>query len=276
MSKIDAHHHLWAYDPVDYDWIDGSMSQLQHDFLLAELVATTEAAGVVGTIVVQARQHEKENEFLLKLANKSSLIKGVIGWLDLCSPQLSESVKQYIDEPKLKGFRHVLQGEDNAFMLKPDFINGIQYIGKLGYCYEILVFHHQLSCVRQLLKQLSPMKLVIDHIAKPDLIQHTSTQWFDDIAAIAKHHPHVYCKLSGMITEASWLQWQPKDIYPYIDHIIECFGGKRVMFGSDWPVCLVAGQYQEVVNLLEDRIEMTYPHLRNAIFNENATAFYQL
>ena len=272
---IDTHNHFWIYDPLEYDWIDGSMSLLKRNYLPEEFSNVLANAAIGGCIAVQARQSDAETDWLLKLSDEFKIIKGVIGWVDLCNLNLHEFLEQKHQHHKLKGFRHVLQGEEDDFMLNPDFIRGIQILSEHDYCYEILVYENQLKSVRKLLNQLPEMRLVIDHIAKPNIKAKPDRDWIQDLKAISLHK-HVYCKLSGMVTEADWENWTPENIFPFIEHTITCFGENRVMYGSDWPVCLLAAKYNEVKNLLEQYLATQCKDSRDKIFSSNAKEFYRL
>lgn len=272
---IDTHNHFWIYNPSEYDWIDGSMSLLKRNYLPEEFSNVLTNAKIGGCIAVQARQSYAETDWLLKLSDEFNIIKGVVGWVDVCSVNLHEFLEQKHQHHKLKGFRHVLQGEEDDFMLHPDFIRGIKILSEHDYCYEILVYENQLKSVRKLLDQLPEMRLVIDHIAKPNIKAKPDRDWIQNIKAIALHK-HVYCKLSGMVTEADWANWTPEIIFPFIEHTITCFGENRVMYGSDWPVCLVAAKYNEVKNLLEQYLAIHFKNSRDKIFGSNAKEFYRL
>tara|TARA_A100001015_G_scaffold146213_1_gene162100 strand:+ start:362 stop:1195 length:834 start_codon:yes stop_codon:yes gene_type:complete len=272
---IDTHNHFWIYDPLEYDWIDGSMSLLKRNYLPEEFSNVLANAAIGGCIAVQARQSDAETDWLLKLSDEFKIIKGVIGWVDLCNLNLHEFLEQKHQHNKLKGFRHVLQGEEDDFMLNPDFIRGIKILSEHDYCYEILVYENQLKSVRKLLNQLPEMRLVIDHIAKPNIKAKPDQDWIHDLKAISLHK-HVYCKLSGMVTEADWENWTPENIFPFIEHTITCFGENRVMYGSDWPVCLLAAKYNEVKNLLEQYLATQCKDSRDKIFSSNAKEFYRL
>ena len=272
---IDTHNHFWIYDPLEYDWIDGSMSLLKRNYLPEEFSNVLANAAIGGCIAVQARQSDAETDWLLKLSDEFKIIKGVIGWVDLCNLNLHEFLEQKHQHHKLKGFRHVLQGEEDDFMLNPDFIRGIKILSEHDYCYEILVYENQLKSVRKLLDQLPEMRLVIDHIAKPNIKAKPDRDWIHDLKAISLHK-HVYCKLSGMVTEADWENWTPENIFPFIEHTITCFGENRVMYGSDWPVCLLAAKYNEVKNLLEQYLATQCKDSRDKIFSSNAKEFYRL
>jgi L-fuconolactonase len=275
--RIDAHHHLWQFDDVEYDWIDDSMAVLKQDFILPELTSTLRKNNVDGSIVVQARQSLIETNWLLALANQCEQIKGVVGWIDLTADDLASQLKTFAAEPKLVGFRHVIQGEsDPAFMKNPDFIRGLQLIAQHGYKFDLLIFAHQLELAAQMLAKVPALHVVIDHIAKPEIKQKLNTvQWRNGMAILAEN-PNTYCKLSGLITEADWQNWQAKDFDYYLATCHELFGNNRLMFGSDWPVCLVAGEYSEVSDIINNFCQRHAPEHTNEIFGLNACRFYQL
>jgi L-fuconolactonase len=274
---IDAHHHLWKFDPVEYDWIDDAMAVLQKDFLIRELEKTLHHNGFSSSIAVQARQSMEETLWLLKLAEQTSLIKGVVGWIDLRSDTLAEQLDALTDHKKLVGFRHVIQGEsDPDFMKNPDFIRGLQMLADRGYRYDLLIFAHQLPATTQMLEQVPNLHVVIDHIAKPDIKSRSDFDtWQQDMAVLA-HNPNCYCKLSGMVTEADWLNWHSDDFHPFMKTVLDLFGQNRIMFGSDWPVCLVAAEYSQVKALVLDFINENASHAKDLILGQNAQEFYQL
>lgn len=273
---IDAHQHFWKYSETDYGWIDDSMAVLRHDFLPADLAAVLEQHGMRGSVAVQARQSEAETDWLLELAAHNERVLGVVGWIGLSGPKLSERLARYDGNPLLKGFRHVLQDEaDENFMLQTEFVAGLEKLYERDYSYDILVFARQLPAVEKLISRLPPMRLVIDHIAKPDIASGQWQPWADHIARLAEF-PHVYCKLSGMVTEADWGRWQASTFEKYIRHILQCFGPERVMFGSDWPVCTVAAQYAQVVEIVDGLLSREYPQARPLVFGKTAAAFYNL
>ncbi len=274
---IDAHHHLWNFDPVEYDWIDDSMAVLKKDFLIKELEKTLHLNGFSSSIAVQARQSMDETLWLLKLAEKTDLIKGVVGWIDLKSDTLAQQLDELAEHKKLVGFRHVIQGEsDPAFMQNPDFIRGLKMLADRGYRYDLLIFAHQLPAAASMLAQVPNLHVVIDHIAKPDIKTVTDfDSWLQGMAVLADN-PNCYCKLSGMVTEADWLNWTNADFQPYMKAVWDLFGHNRIMFGSDWPVCLVAAQYQQVKQLVLDFINVQAPDAKELILGQNAHKFYQL
>jgi len=274
---IDAHHHLWKFDPIDYDWIDDAMAVLQKDFLIKDLEKTLNHNGFSTSIAVQARQSMEETLWLLALAEETDLIKGVVGWIDLKSDSLAQQLDALKHHEKLVGFRHVIQGEsDPAFMQDPDFIRGLQMLSDRGYRYDLLIFAHQLPAATQMLEQVPNLHVVIDHIAKPDIKSRSDfDSWQQDMAVLA-HKPNCYCKLSGMVTEADWLNWQSDDFHPFMKTVLDLFGQNRIMFGSDWPVCLVAAEYDQVKSLVLDFINEQAPEAKALILGKNAQEFYQL
>ncbi len=274
---IDAHHHMWAFDPLEYDWIDDSMAVLKQDFQLKELESTLAANGFSGSIVVQARQSMTETLWLSAIAAKTDLIKGVVGWIDLKSSTLVSQLDQLTKEQKIVGFRHVIQGEtDPSFMENPDFIRGLNILANRGYCYDLLILSHQLPAAAKMLAQVPNLRVVIDHIAKPNIKTAAQfDQWQQGMATLA-NNPNCYCKLSGMVTEADWDNWCPQDFQPYLDTVFNLFGSERLMFGSDWPVCLVAAEYQAVKKLVVDYITEQQPDALDNVFGINARRFYQI
>ncbi len=251
MHKIDAHHHFWRYDPVEYDWIDESMKDIRRDFLPADLQAEIHHAGVEGVVSVQARQTVSETEWLLKLAGENEFIKGVVGWVPLTEPSVSETLSRFAVDRKLKSVRHVLQGEaDPGYMLRPEFERGLREVTRLGLSYDVLVLERQLPQIIHLVDRHPDQVFVVDHLAKPRVKDHQLSPWKEQMAALAKR-PHVYCKISGLATEAAYHNWSEDELRPYIDVVLNAFGPRRCMFGSDWPVCKVAIDYNAWVHILQ-------------------------
>ncbi|WP_273568982.1 amidohydrolase family protein [Maribacter halichondriae] len=274
--KIDSHQHLWNYEPKKHSWIDDNMAVIRRDFLPSDLKKVYEANDIDGCVAVQADQTLAETDFLLKLAHENDFIKGVVGWADLRSPGVDEDLEEYSSREKLKGWRHVVQGEpDHNFLMRPNFLRGISYLEKYGYTYDILIFPHQLGATLEFVKQFPHQKFVIDHIAKPYIKDGFFDGWAVLMKEIAKHE-NVFCKVSGMITEADYNVWTAPQIIPYMDLVFNAFGPERIMFGSDWPVCLVAGNYAQVEKLVTDFIRTLSDHERKAIMGQNAIAFYNL
>jgi L-fuconolactonase len=274
--KIDAHQHFWQYDPVRDAWIDEPMAAIQRSFGPDDLQPLLDKHGFDGCVVVQSDQSEAENEFQLTNAAQHSFVKGVVGWVDLQAENVAERLSYYRQFEKLKGFRHVLQGEANrALMLTPNFRRGIAALEPLGFTYDLLIFPDQLGYSRELMAAFPNQRFVLDHIAKPDIKAQQIDKWAADLKALAAHE-NVWCKVSGMVTEAHWHAWQTCDFRPYLDTVFEAFGPSRVMFGSDWPVCEVAGGYDAVVGLAQDYLA-GFSALEQAQFwGSTAAAFYKL
>jgi len=273
---IDSHQHFWKYDAEKHAWIYDNMSAIRRDFLPEDLAKVYTENGIDGCVAVQADQSLEETDFLLDLARDTDFIKGVVGWADLRSIDVEKTLEKYVPNGKLKGWRHIVQGEtDPNFLLRPDFVRGISYLEKYGYTYDILVFPHQLGAVLEFMKRFPNQKFVIDHIAKPYIKDGFYEGWAVLMEAIAQHE-NVYCKVSGMVTEADYNSWTPEQIHPYLHHVLEIFGSERLMFGSDWPVSLVAANYGEVKAVVTDFIAGLSEIDQNMIMGENAVAFYRL
>jgi len=276
MLKIDSHQHFWKYDPVEYDWIDDDMAVIRQDFMPVDLEPVLKTNGFDGCITVQSDQSEKENDFQLNNAKNNSFIKGVIGWVDLQSERVEERLGHYHQFEKMKGFRHILQGElQRDFMLRPYFLNGISLLKKYGYTYDVLIFPDQLNYVADFVSRFPNQPFVIDHIAKPGIKNNEINTWKKNISALGKFE-NVFCKVSGMVTEANWKTWKPTDFYPYIDVVVETFGMDRLMFGSDWPVCNVAANYKQVVTITENYFATFSKNEQQKFFRENALRFYNI
>lgn len=276
MLKIDAHQHFWVYDAVRDSWISEEMAILRKDFLPADLLPVLQQHQFDGCVVVQSDQSNAENLFQLTNADAYDFVKGVVGWVDLQGENISDQLAAWGSFKKLKGFRHILQGEaDRALMLKPAFLNGIQALQPFGYTYDILIFPDQLKFATELVTKFPNQKFVLDHIAKPDIKNQNIMDWQQDIQALAALE-NVSCKVSGMVTEADWSNWKSGDFTAYLDVVFEAFGAKRVMYGSDWPVCLVAGSYGAVINLVEEYTKTLSANERDLFWGGNATNFYNL
>jgi len=236
-----------------------------------------EEGGIDGTVLVQADQSETENEFLLGLADAYDFIKGVVGWVDLRHPEVEGRLSHYKTFPKMKGFRHVLQGEnDRALMLNPNFKRGIGALASYGYTYDILIYPDQLGYSRELVAAFPDQPFVIDHIAKPHIKdRYITEEWRSAIHAVAAY-PNVFCKISGMVTEADWHHWKPEHLRVYIDTVVEAFGTARILYGSDWPVCLVAATYGQVLQVVKDYFADFSADEQAAFFGGNAINFYKL
>lgn len=273
---IDSHQHFWKYNSEKHSWIDDDMSVIRRDFLPSDLEQVYKDNDIDGCVAVQADQTIDENNFLIDLATKNNFIKGIVGWVDLRDNNVETELEKYSEEDKIKGFRHVVQGEpDHNFLLRSHFTRGVSLLEKYNFTYDILVFPHQLGAVLEFVKQFPNQKFVIDHMAKPYIKDGFYDGWAASMQAIAKHE-NVSCKLSGIITEADFKSWTPHQINPYLNLIMEAFGSQRTMFGSDWPVCLVAGNYRKVKDLVTNYIATLSHSEQDAIMGNNAIQFYNL
>jgi L-fuconolactonase len=274
--RIDSHQHFWHYNPVEYGWMTDSMAVLKKDFLPEDLAPLLEQTGFQGTVAVQARQNLQETEWLLELAGQHDFIKGVVGWVDLRSPQVRSQLETYARHPKLKGVRHVVHDEpDDYFMLLPEFLAGLALLAEFNLTYDLLLFPRHLPVAVEVVKQFPDQRFVVDHIAKPFIRAKTISPWNSDMRELAKFE-NVYCKVSGMVTEASWGQWAVADFYPYLDLVFDCFGPNRLMFGSDWPVCTLSGAYADVVQIVQEYLQQFPGEIQEKILGQNAVKFYNL
>ncbi|MEZ0182333.1 amidohydrolase [Flavobacterium oncorhynchi] len=274
-NRIDSHQHFWKFDPVRDSWIDESMSEIQRDFLPKDLLPLLAENKFSGCVAVQASQSEDETNFLVDLASKNDFIEGIVGWVDLRADNISERLRRFSSNKTIKGFRHVVQGEVDDFMFRKDFRNGISALKEFDFTYDILIFHRQLPAAISLVKDFPNQKFVIDHIAKPDIKSGSIDSWKKGIEEIAKYN-NVWCKISGMVTEADWENWTPEDLKPYLDVIFENFSTEKILYGSDWPVLNIASDYKEVVKTLEDYISKFSIEDQNKIWFKNAVSFYNL
>ena len=273
---IDSHQHFWKYEPVKHDWIDDDMSVIRRDFLPSDLAKVFQENSIDGCVAVQADQTLEETDFLIDLASINNFIKGIVGWVDLRAENIENVLEKYSTDKIVKGFRHVVQGEaDHNFLLRPNFSRGISLLEKYNFTYDILVFPHQLGSVLEFVKKFPNQKFVIDHIAKPYIKDGYFDGWATMMTAIGKHE-NVSCKMSGMVTEADFNTWTPEQIHPYMNVALEAFGSSRILFGSDWPVCLVAGNYSKIKKLTTDFISQLSQIEQNSIMGTNAIEFYNL
>ncbi|WP_025762096.1 amidohydrolase family protein [Dyadobacter tibetensis] len=273
--QIDSHQHFWVFDPVRDSWITADMAVIQRNFLPEDLAPILRANHIQGCVAVQASQSDSETTFLLQMAEANEFIKGVVGWTDLRDPQIYNKLESLSQFEKLKGFRHVVQGEPDGFLLQPDFIKGVKALAAFDYRYDILIYPHQIKEAYRFASQLSNVRMVVDHLAKPYIKSGDIKGWAEDITMLATL-PNIHCKVSGMVTEADWNNWKPSDFTPYLDIVFSAFGVDRLMFGSDWPVCLVAAQYQEMKGVLDHYLESFDPADRSKVMGSNAIAFYNI
>ncbi len=276
MLKIDAHQHFWIYDAVRDSWINDDMAVLRADFMPQQLLGLLQQQHFDGSVVVQSDQSDAENLFQLKNAQENPFVKGVVGWVDLQAADVTERLEELSGYEKMKGFRHILQGEkDRALMLKPEFVNGISKLRRFNYTYDILIFPDQLKYAAELVSKFPDQLFVLDHIAKPDIKKGTIADWKKDILALAKYE-NVSCKVSGMVTEADWKNWKASDFEPYLDIVFDAFGIERLMYGSDWPVCLVAASYAQTLGLMERYTAKLSVNEQELFWGGNAVKFYNL
>ncbi len=274
--RIDAHQHFWRYNADEFGWIDDSMSSLRRDFGPDDLKPELERAGFQGSIAVQARQSLEETRWLLELAEDSPLILGVVGWVDLCSPDVRLQLQTFAGNPKLVGIRHVVQSEpDERFLLLPEFLRGISVLEEFDLTYDILIYPQHLPVAVEFVRHSPRQRFVLDHLAKPLIKSASIHPWEAGIRELAKF-PNVFSKLSGMVTEADWQNWRPEDLKPYLDIALDNFGPERLMIGSDWPVCTVAASYKQTMSVVLDYLYKFPVNVQDAVLGGNAQRFWKL
>jgi len=252
------------------------MSVIRKDFMPSDLKTIYVENNIDGCIAIQVDQTINETNFLLNLAKENTFIKGVVGWIELRAPNINEVLNHYSNFEQIKGFRHLVQGEnDNKFLLRSEFLRGISYLEKYNYVYDILIFPNQLEMALEFVKKFPNNKFVIDHIAKPNIKDNLYREWAKLMSKISNYE-NVFCKMSGMITEADYKLWTPDQITPYMDLVLKSFGSKRILFGSDWPVCLVAGSYKKVKELVVNFIEKLSENEKANVMGKNAINLYNI
>lgn len=272
---IDTHVHFWKYHPVKDAWIDETMPEIRRDFLPEDAESLWKENGIDGIVAVQADQSERETEFLLELSKKHSKIKGIIGWIDLRNEAIEKRLEKFLEEKSIKGWRHIVQAEPDGFLENPLFIKNVEALGKYGYVYEILIYHHQLPQATAFVEKLPEQPFVLDHLGKPDLKTSDKKNWERELKKLAAF-PNVCCKLSGLVTEARKGAWTKEILYEYLDSALTCFGSHRLMFGSDWPVVLLNSNYTEWCNLVKEYLSTLSPTEQLGILHQNAVNFYHL
>ncbi|HEY3405039.1 MAG TPA: amidohydrolase family protein [Ohtaekwangia sp.] len=272
---IDSHQHFWKFNPVRDSWITEEMSVIRRDFYPQDLKPVLDQNKIEGCVAVQADQSEDETHFLVSLADQNDFIKGVVGWVDLRSNDLPGRLEYFSGFKKLKGFRHIVQGEPAGFLTDKKFIEGIKALSSFGFTYDLLIYHYQLEEALQFVHQLPEVKIVVDHLAKPSIRTGEKTHWELNMAALATFK-NVHCKISGMVTEADWKKWNIDDFFPYLDELFEAFGAERLMYGSDWPVCLVAASYEQQLGIVQQYLSDLSDHEKQLVMSENARKFYNL
>lgn len=275
--RIDAHQHFWRYRPETHGWIDARMAVLKRDFLPEDLAPLLRAEGFSGCVAVQAAHSLEETRFLLELADRhASFVRGVVGWVDLTAPDLERQLEGLAERRTLRGVRHIAQDEpDDGWLARAEVIRGVGALRRFGLTYDILVYARQLPAAHALARALPGQLLVLDHVAKPEIAAGRLDPWRTELRRLAEL-PHVCCKLSGLVTEARWGAWTTDELRPYLDVALEAFGPGRLMFGSDWPVCLLSGSYAEVVGVAREAIAALSRDEQDAVLGGNAARFYGL
>ena len=277
--KIDAHQHFWKYDAAQYDWIDESMSVLRRDFLPPDSQREMARAGFDACVAVQARQTLDETRWLLSLADAYPAIAGVVGWVDLQADDVAAQLAEFAGHPKLVGIRHIVQAEpDERFLLRPAFCRGVAVLEEFDLAYDILIYSRHLPAAVEFAERFPRHRLVLDHAAKPEIASRRPGNivgWARELRRLAGH-ANVFCKLSGLVTEADWRRWTTADIAPYLDVVFDCFGAGRLMIGSDWPVCTVAADYGRTMDVILDYVSKLSSDERAAVLGGNARRFWRL
>ncbi|OUW18219.1 MAG: amidohydrolase [Opitutales bacterium TMED158] len=275
--KVDSHQHFWRYDPVEYPWIGPDLDILKRDFLPLDLEPILQSENFDGCLAVQARQTHAETEWLLELADRYSFVKGVVGWLPLQDPQFESILDSYRNRPRLVGLRHVIQAEaDDAFILRDDFNRGIAQLENTGLVYDILIFERHLGATLEFVDRHPNQRFVVDHIAKPVIRRDAfAAQWRRNLIELGRRE-HVSCKLSGVVTEVRDETWDDALLAPYFETALEAFGSERLLFGSDWPVCLLRADYSQCVRSVENALQSLSRDEQSAIWGDNAERVYGL
>jgi L-fuconolactonase len=275
IMRIDSHQHFWRYSAEEYPWMKPEWP-IRRDYLPADLEPELKASGLDGCVAVQARQSLEETRWLLELAERSAIVKGVVGWVDLRSANVRAELEEFVSRPKFVGVRHVVQDEpDDRFMLREDFQRGIGQLHAFGLTYDILIYPRQLPAAVELVRRFPEQRFVLDHLAKPLIGDGVLSPWRDQLRELAAL-PNVMCKVSGMVTEARWNEWRAEDFRPYLDATFEAFGVERLMYGSDWPVALLAASYEQVFGLVRDYVVALGAEAEGKVFGQNAARFYDL
>jgi len=274
--RIDAHQHFWVYDQGEYAWIDDSMASLRSDFLPNDLKIELESKGFQGSVAVQTRQTLEETRWLLELATDASFILGVVGWVDLRSSNVRSQLEAFAGNPKLVGIRHIVQSEPNdRFLLQPEFLRGISLLEEFDLACDLLIYPKHLPVAAEFVRRFPRQRFVLDHLAKPPIKSGSLRPWEHGMRELGTI-PNIFCKLSGLVTEADWQNWKPEHIAPYMDVAFETFGPRRLMIGSDWPVCTLAASYTRAIDLVESYLSQHATEVQDAALGENAQQFWKL
>jgi L-fuconolactonase len=271
--RIDSHQHFIVYSKEEYPWITDELSILRGSFMPDDLSPLLKQLSFDGSIAVQARESIEDTQWLLQLAEQYPLIKGVVGWFDLCSADVEKDLERLSEHPLLKGVRMILQAQSEDYLLREDFQRGLGLLSKYDLTYDLLLLPKHLPNALKLVEKFPEQPFVLDHISKPDIKESVLSPWREYIQALAKQ-PHVMCKLSGMVTEAAWGAWKPEDFHAYLDVVLEAFGPERLMIGSDWPVCKLSGEYEEVMEIVMNYIQRLSKSEQEMILGLNCARFY--
>lgn len=276
MQRMDSHQHFWIYNPVRDTWIDDTMEEIKKDFLPKDVKPLLHENHIDGCIAVQADQSENETNYLLGLSQEYDFIKGVVGWIDLRGKNIEERLEHFSQYRALKGFRHIVQTEpQDDYLLRPDFCRGIALLKRYNFTYDILIYPKHLRYALEFIKKFPNQKFVIDHIAKPFIKKQLIDEWKAELFRFSPYK-NVYCKMAGLVTEADWDNWEYSDFKPYIDIVLDVFGPERIMFGSDWPVCLTAASYKQVCQIVDNNISTLSKDEKDQIWGRTCKDFYQL
>jgi L-fuconolactonase len=274
--RLDAHQHFWKYNPAEHIWMTDTMAALKRNYLPRDLAPLLSASGIDGCIAVQACQNIEETRWLLELAEQDDFIKGVVGWVELCSEELPQQLERFARHPRLVGVRHIVQDEpDDEFMLRSAFRAGIARLADHDLAYDLLLYPRHLPVAVKLVREFQNQRFVLDHIAKPGIAGGIISPWEQDLRALADY-PNVWCKISGMVTEARWKGWTREDFRPYLDVVLDAFGAERLMIGSDWPVCTLSGDYAATMSIAKDFVASLPAQARNGVLGKNCAAFYRV
>jgi len=274
--RLDSHQHFWSYSESEYDWIDERMNRIRRDFAPGDLEPILRRNGFDGSVAVQVRQSVEETDYLLGLADEHDSIRGVVGWVDLRSPGARGDLERFSEHARFRGVRHVVQAEpDDRFLLRHDFLRGVELLRDLDLTYDILVYHRHLPVVVDFVARFPEHRLVLDHIGKPAIAMGELDPWASSIRKLGKFE-NLYCKVSGMVTEADWSGWKRSDFTLYLEIVLESFGPRRLLFGSDWPVATLAASYEQVVEIVEGFLDPLSSTEKDAVFGGNAADFYGL
>lgn len=273
---IDSHQHFWQVGRFAYPWMSSDLGVLYRDYLPDDLAPILQQNGVKQTVLVQASNSVAESRWLLDLADANSFIAGVVGWVDLMSVEIDAQLDELCVHPKFKGVRHLVESEPHDdWLVQPAVLAGLKKLSARGLSYDLLVHTRHLRYVPHVAESCPDLRLVVDHMAKPPIARNEIKEWSEALKPVARY-PNIQCKLSGLVTEASWSSWQANDLRPYVEYALESFGADRVMFGSDYPVCLLAASYGRVLDSFQEILKDISDSDRDKIFSKNAARFYRL